>query len=169
MMKIYLTDSQHIIDFSDYWGDEPVKFMMKFRKIFLSVTDLILPILEDSQPDLNQLTWQSTSHDFAIFKQLLQEWVTVEMRLGTLTQLHHHDKAAELLKQARLKRQTYLMQPQATPALWGDWVFLQTLHGLLDAELSAIAIPFYSPVLQQTWKTLLPAQAFQITKQVSGF
>lgn len=167
MMKIILSDSQQQIEYNDYWGDDAIKFMLNFKKIFPSVSDLLLPILGDESDDLDQISWQSTTQNFAIFSQLVQEWTTIELRLNSLAQLqqfnYNRDKATILLKQAREQRQRYVNQPQRTPKLWADWVFLRSLHATLDAELSVIAMPFYSPTLFDTWRKLLPKEVFSQT------
>lgn len=172
MMRIHLSDSGEHIEFSEYWGDDPVAFMLRFRRIFASVSDLMLPLLPEpsesspGQPDPAQdIEWQSTTEDFALFKQLLTEWHTVELRLALFARQRDHEDAATLLKQARQARVRFMQQPQYLPALWGDWYLLWTIHGRLDGELSQVAVPFYSSQLQHNWRQWLPEEVFVTVRQ----
>ena len=67
MFKIFLTDQQKSIEFSDYPSDDAVKFMMNFKKIFPSTMDLLLPVLPDDADQIDIITWESTQSDFEIF------------------------------------------------------------------------------------------------------
>lgn len=49
MLDIYLTDVQKQVQFKDYPGEHPVKFILNFKKIFPSVMELILPVLPDDE------------------------------------------------------------------------------------------------------------------------
>ena len=47
MLKIYLTDTQTHIQFSDIPNENPVKFLLNLKKIFPSTADLLLPVLPE--------------------------------------------------------------------------------------------------------------------------
>ena len=67
MLSIYLTDTQQHVQFNDYPSDQPVKFLLNLKKIFPSTADLLLPVLPEDN-DLENVTWESTSKDFEVFK-----------------------------------------------------------------------------------------------------
>ena len=85
MLEVFLTDVQNTVQFKDYPGDHPVKFILNFKKIFPSVMELLLPVLPESE-DLEQMTWESTTQDFETFKKLLSGWGVIELRLQALSQ-----------------------------------------------------------------------------------
>ena len=49
MLDIYLTDVQKKVQFKDYPGEHPVKFVLNFKKIFPSVMELLLPVLPENE------------------------------------------------------------------------------------------------------------------------
>ena len=58
MFDIYLTDVQQHVQFQDYPGEHPVKFILNFKKIFPSVMELMLPVLPENE-NLEEMTWES--------------------------------------------------------------------------------------------------------------
>lgn len=103
MLSIYLTDTQQHVQFNDYPSDQPVKFLLNLKKIFPSTGDLLLPVLPEDN-DLENVTWESTSKDFEIFKKLLAGWGVIELRLNAITAYKDKNFANELIKQAQAKR-----------------------------------------------------------------
>ena len=75
MLDIYLTDVQKNVQFNDYPGEHPVKFVLNFKKIFPSVMELLLPVLPENE-NLEEMTWESTTTDFELFKLLLSFTIT---------------------------------------------------------------------------------------------
>ncbi|MFY0109908.1 hypothetical protein ABTU74_08490, partial [Acinetobacter baumannii] len=99
MLSIYLTDTQQHVQFNDYPSDQPVKFLLNLKKIFPSTADLLLPVLPEDN-DLENVTWESTSKDFEVFKKLLAGWGVIELRLNAITAYKDKNFANELVKQA---------------------------------------------------------------------
>ena len=72
MLDIYLTDVQKNVQFNDYPGEHPVKFVLNFKKIFPSVMELLLPVLPENE-NLEEMegynTWVNslTGKDFVVF------------------------------------------------------------------------------------------------------
>jgi hypothetical protein len=157
MLHIFLKDSQKQIQFKDYPGDDPIKFMMNFKKIFPSVLDLLLPVLPEDQSQLQQVTWESDRQAFAAFKRLLQDWATVEIRLAAFKQIKQHQQTQRLLDQAQQVRKRFQTQQLRLNLLEADYVFLLAIHSLLDAELVELGTPFYVPSLQKHWQQEIPA------------
>ena len=163
MFKIFLTDQQKSIEFSDYPSDDPVKFMMNFKKIFPSTMDLLLPVLPDDADQIDTITWESTQSDFEIFKRLIQEWATFELRLTALTKLKNRESANQLVKQAQQARRNHQQQQSRLNQLHGDFVFLLAIHSYLDTELVEIGAKFYLPTLRNDWKNDVPKAVLMLS------
>lgn len=157
MLDIYLTDVQKQVQFKDYPGEHPVKFILNFKKIFPSVMELLLPVLPQDE-NLEQMTWESTSEDFECFKLLLSGWGVIELRLNALKQYKDKEFADQLVKRAQFKRKELTQtQPQLT-TLQLDYLFMHEVHALIDAELVELGEKFYLPTLRDLWKGQLSEQ-----------
>lgn len=155
MLDIFLTDVQEKVIFNDYPSDHPVKFVLNFKKIFPSTAELLLPVLpEDS--DLEQVTWESTTADFEIFKKLLSSWGVIELRLSAITSYKDKPFADDLVKRAQAKRKQVMQSHSQYSLLILDYVFMNEIHALLDAELFNIGEKFYLPILREQWKNEIP-------------
>ena len=161
MLTIFLKDSQTTIEFKDYPGQDPIKFMMNFKKIFPSTFDLLLPILSQDEENLSEVTWESSQADFEIFKKLIQEWANVEIRLNALGKYKDQQASHEVIKQAQQVRKTFQHKQARLNLLHADYMFLQAAHTLLDAELVEIGSKFYLPTLQDNWKEIIPKSILQ--------
>ena len=106
MLDIYLTDVQKNVQFNDYPGEHPVKFVLNFKKIFPSVMELLLPVLPENE-NLEEMTWESTTADFELFKLLLSGWGVIELRLNAIKQFKDKDFADTLVKRAQQKRKDF--------------------------------------------------------------
>ena len=95
MFDIYLTDVQQHVQFQDYPGEHPVKFILNFKKIFPSVMELLLPVLPEDE-DLDKMTWESTTEDFETFKKFLTGWGVIELRLQAISQYKNKNFAESL-------------------------------------------------------------------------
>ena len=151
MLDIYLTDTQKNVQFQDYPGDHPVKFILQFKKIFPSVMELLLPVLP-SDENLEDMTWESTTRDFAMFKLLLNGWGLVELRLSALSRFKDKNYADQFVKKANITRQDNRKQNSKLSNLELDYLFLQDLHARIDADLIEIGENFYLPTLREQWK-----------------
>ncbi|MEB3766582.1 hypothetical protein [Acinetobacter sp. MD2] len=151
MLDIYLTDTQQHVQFQDYPGDHPVKFILQFKKIFPCVMELLLPVLPADE-NLEGMTWESTSRDFEIFKLFLNGWGLVELRLGALTRYKDKNYADQFVKKANVARQSNRKKHTKLNNLELDYLFLQDLHALIDADLVEIGEKFYLPTLREQWK-----------------
>ncbi|MDQ9818878.1 hypothetical protein RFY44_08285 [Acinetobacter bereziniae] len=157
MLSIYLTDVQKHVQFKDYPGEHPVKFILNFKKIFPSVMEILLPVLPEDE-DLEKMTWDSTSEDFETFKKLLTGWGVIELRLQAISQYKTKDFADQLLKQAQAKRKEFAKQQQQLSTVELDYLFMHETHALIDAELVDLGEKFYLPTLRELWKNTVSAK-----------
>ncbi|MBJ9954500.1 MULTISPECIES: hypothetical protein [unclassified Acinetobacter] len=157
MLSIYLTDVQKHVQFKDYPGEHPVKFILNFKKIFPSVMEILLPVLPEDE-DLEKMTWESTSDDFETFKKLLTGWGVIELRLQAISQYKTKDFADQLLKQAQVKRKEFAKQQQQLSTVELDYLFMHEIHALIDAELVDLGEKFYLPTLRELWKNTVSAK-----------
>lgn len=151
MIDIYLTDVQEKVQFKDYPGEHPVKFILNFKKIFPSVMELLLPVLPNDE-NLDEMTWESTTSDFELFKLFLSGWGVIELRLIALSKFKTKDDADQLIKTAQLKRKDYAKTQQTLKTVELDYLFMHEIHALIDAELVEIGEKFYLPLLRELWK-----------------
>ena len=157
MLDIYLTDVQKKIQFKDYPGEHPVKFILNFKKIFPSVMELLLPVLPENE-NLDEMTWESTTQDFETFQMLLTGWGIIELRLNAITQYKDKTFADQLVKEAQQKRREYQKKHLKLSSVDLDYLFMHDVHGLIDAELVELGEKFYSPTLRDLWKNKVSAQ-----------
>lgn len=158
MLVIFLKDGQKTIEFTDFPGEDPIKFMMNFKKIFPSIFDLLLPVLPEDETRLDEVTWESNAKNFGLFKRLIQEWATVEIRLAALSKYKNQEFANQLVKQAQQARKKFQHAQPRLNLLYADYVFLQAIHSLLDAELVELGASFYVPVLRKNWQADIPPE-----------
>ncbi|NHB57458.1 hypothetical protein G9F32_05325 [Acinetobacter sp. 194] len=151
MLDIYLTDVQKNVQFKDYPGEHPVKFILNFKKIFPSVMELLLPVLPKDE-NLEDMTWESTSKDFETFKLLLTGWGIIELRLNAITQYKDRNFADQLVKNAQQKRASYAKAQPKLKTVELDYLFMHETHALIDAELVELGEKFYLPTLRDLWK-----------------
>ncbi len=151
MLSIYLTDTQQHVQFNDYPSDQPVKFLLNLKKIFPSTGDLLLPVLPEDN-NLENVTWESTTKDFEIFKKLLAGWGVIELRLNAITTYKDKNFANELIKQAQVKRKKVAQKNHQLSLVALDYIFMHEIHALIDAELVTIGEKFYLPTLREQWK-----------------
>ena len=156
MLDIYLTDVQKNVQFKDYPGEHPVKFILNFKKIFQSVMELLLPVLPKDE-NLEDMTWESTSKDFETFKLLLTGWGVVELRLNAITQYKNRNFADQLVKNAQQKRASYAKEQPKLSTVELDYLFMHEVHASIDAELVELGEKFYLPTLRDLWKNTVSA------------
>lgn len=154
MFYIYLTDAQKQVQFQDYPGEHPVKFVLSLKKIFPSVMELMLPILPENE-DLEAMTWESTVTDFEKFKLLLSGWGVIELRLNAITQFKNKSFSENLVKQAQQKRKEWAKTQKKLTTVELDYLFMHKMHALIDAELVEVGEKFYLPMLRDLWKNKL--------------
>ena len=151
MFDIYLTDVQQHVQFQDYPGEHPVKFILNFKKIFPSVMELMLPVLPENE-NLEEMTWESTTADLALFKLLLSGWGVIELRLNAISQFKNKNYADQLVKTAQQKRKAFAKTNKKLKTVELDYLFMHEIHALIDAELVEIGEKFYLPTLRDLWK-----------------
>ncbi|BCT89280.1 hypothetical protein [Acinetobacter variabilis] len=157
MLDIYLTDVQKKVQFKDYPGEHPVKFILNFKRIFPSVMELLLPVLPENE-NLDEMTWESTTQDFETFQMLLTGWGIIELRLNAITQYKDKTFADQLVKEAQQKRREYQKKHLKLSSMDLDYLFIHDVHGLIDAELVELGEKFYLPTLRDLWKNKVSAQ-----------
>ena len=160
MLNIYLTDTQTNIQFSGLSHENPVKFLLNLKKIFPSTADLLLPVLPEDN-NLENVTWEATSTDFEIFKQLIEAWGIIELRLSALSGYKDREFANDLIKTAQIKRKKISQQQPQLSLTALDYVLMHEIHALIDAELVNIGEKFYLPTLREQWKDQFSAQILQ--------
>ncbi|QIO08892.1 hypothetical protein [Acinetobacter lanii] len=160
MFDIYLTDVQKNVQFKDYPGEHPIKFILNFKKIFPSVMELILPVLP-SDENLEEMTWESTTTDLEQFKLLISGWGVIELRLTAIAQYKTRAFADNLVKQAQQKRKTYSKDQPKLSMVELDYLFMHEVHALVDAELVELGEKFYLPTLRDLWKGQLKANVLE--------
>ena len=160
MLKIYLTDTQTHIQFSDIPNENPVKFLLNLKKIFPSTADLLLPVLPEDN-NLENVTWEATSKDFEVFKKLLEGWGIIELRLSAITAYKDKNFANELVKKAQVKRKQISQKHPQLSLIALDYVLMHEIHALIDAELVMIGEKFYLPTLRELWKGQFSDQVLQ--------
>ena len=156
MFDVYLTDVQKKVQFEDYPGEHPVKFILDFKKIFPSVMELMLPVLPEDE-DLNEMTWESTTEDFELFKLLLKGWGVIELRLNAIAQFKNRNYADQLIKTAQKKRKDFASAQHQLSTVELDYLFMHEVHAQIDAELVEIGEKFYLPTLRALWKSHVSA------------
>ena len=160
MFDIYLTDVQKKVQFKDYPGEHPVKFVLNFKKIFPSVMELMLPVLPENE-NLEEMSWESTTADFETFKLLLSGWGVIELRLNAIAQYKDRNYADNLVKQAQQKRIDFSKSQPMLSTVELDYLFMHEVHGLIDAELVELGEKFYLPTLRDLWKNKVSAKVLQ--------
>lgn len=151
MLHIYLTDAQKTVQFNDYPGEHPVKFVLNFKKIFPSVMELLLPVLPENE-NLDEMSWESTSQDFEMFQHLLGGWGVIELRLNAMTQFKNKAYADQIVKKAQQKRKEFEKKQPQLKLIELDYLFMHEIHAQIDAELVELGEKFYLPILRDTWK-----------------
>ena len=160
MLNIYLTDTQTHIQYSGLSHENPVKFLLNLKKIFLSTADLLLPVLPEVN-NLENVTWEATAKDFEVFKKLLEGWGIIELRLSAITTYKDKKFANELVKKAQVRRKQISQKHPELSIIALDYILMHEIHALIDAELVMIGEKFYLPTLREQWKSLFSEQILQ--------
>ncbi|MFV5593831.1 hypothetical protein [Acinetobacter junii] len=160
MLKIYLTDTQTHIQFSDIPNENPVKFLLNLKKIFPSTADLLLPVLPEDN-NLENVTWEVTSSDFDVFKKLVEGWGIIELRLSAITTYKDKNFANDLVKKAQIRRKQISQKHPQLSLIELDYILMHEIHALIDAELVMIGEKFYLPKLRELWKGNFSEQILQ--------
>ena len=160
MLKIYLTDTQTHIQFSDIPNENPVKFLLNLKKIFPSTADLLLPVLPEDN-NLENVTWEATSSDFDVFKKLVEGWGVIELRLSAITTYKDKNFANDLMKKAQIRRKQISQKHPQLSLIELDYILMHEIHALIDAELVMIGEKFYLPKLRELWKGNFSEQILQ--------
>ena len=160
MLNIYLTDTQTHIQYSGLSHENPVKCLLKLKKIFPSTADLLLPVLPEDN-NLENVTWEATAKDFEVFKKLLEGWGIIELRLSAITTYKDKKFANELVKKAQVRRKQISQKHPELSIIALDYILMHEIHALIDAELVMIGEKFYLPTLREQWKSLFSEQILQ--------
>lgn len=160
MLKIYLTDTQTHIQFSDIPNENPVKFLLNLKKIFPSTAALLLPVLPEDN-NLENVTWEATSSDFDVFKKLVEGWGIIELRLSAITTYKNKNFANDLVKKAQIRRKQISQKHPQLSLIELDYILMHEIHALIDSELVMIGEKFYLPKLRELWKGNFSEQILQ--------
>ncbi|ANF81757.1 hypothetical protein A3K93_05860 [Acinetobacter sp. NCu2D-2] len=157
MLDVYLTDVQKKVQFKDYPGEHPVKFILNFKKIFPSIMELLLPVLPENE-NLEEMSWESTTKDFETFQMFLTGWGVIELRLNAIVQYKDKAFADNLIKNAQQKRREYQKKHMKLSSVELDYLFMHDVHASIDAELVELGEKFYLPTLRDLWKSKVSNQ-----------
>ena len=160
MLNIYLTDVQRTVQFKDYPGEHPVKFILNFKKIFPSIMELLLPVLPENE-NLEEMTWESITSDFELVKLLITGWGVIELRLNAISQFKDKAFADSLVKKAQQQRKEAAKKQSKLKTVELDYLFMHEVHALIDAELVELGEKFYLPTLRDLWKNKISTQVLE--------
>ena len=160
MLDIYLTDTKKRVQFKDYPGEHPVKFVLDFKKVFPSVMELLLPVLPENE-NMEEITWESTTKDFELFKLLLTGWGIIELRLVTLAKFKDKAFTDKIVKQAQVKRKELAKKHSKLVTVELDYLMMHEIHACIDAELVEVGEKFYLPTLRDSWKNKVAANVLE--------
>ncbi|WOE32099.1 MULTISPECIES: hypothetical protein [unclassified Acinetobacter] len=160
MLDIYLTDAKKSIQFKDYPGEHPVKFILDFKKIFPSVMELLLPVLPENE-NLEEMQWESTRHDFECFQLLLTGWGVIELRLATVVKFKDKSFADQIVVSAQMQRKQFAKAHAQLKSIELDYLMMHEIHARIDAELIEVGEKFYLPILRNLWKDKISTQVIE--------
>ena len=149
MLDIYLTDLHQTMRLDLGHGTQDLAYVMRLKKIFLSVMDLLEPVLPEND-NLSQLTWQATSTDAKQFAKLAQDWQHMEVRLQGYAVFAGLEAVNIIVQAARQARDIHSAMP-----LEQDVLMLYRMHQQLDGLLSREAS--FAPSFLQHWPEMSQA------------
>ena len=120
---------------------------------------VIIPKIKNE--NLEEMTWESTTADFELFKLLLSGWGVIELRLNAIKQFKDKDFADALVKRAQQKRKDFAKAQQQLKSVELDYLFMHEIHALIDAELVELGEKFYLPILRDLWKNKISTQVLE--------
>lgn len=149
MLNVYLTDLHKQVTADLGRGAKDIALVMSLKKVFLSTTDLLEPVIPDNE-NINQITWRATQADLITFERLAQSWQALELRLQAYSVFSSDDAMAIIVQAAQRQRQArYVEQGQTANLVELDILLLLAIHQQLDQLLSKE--PPYAQQFLQNW------------------
>lgn len=149
MLNVYLTDLHKQVTADLGRGAKDIALVMALKKVFLSTTDLLEPVIPENQ-DINNISWRATQADLITFERLAQSWQALELRLQAYSVFSSDDAMAIIVQAAQHKRQARYVEQELTANLVElDILLLFNIHQQLDQLLSKE--PAYAQQFLQNW------------------
>ena len=149
MLNVYLTDLHKQVTADLGRGAKDIALVMALKKVFLSTTDLLEPVIPENQ-DINQISWRATQADLITFERLAKSWQALELRLQAYSVFSSDDAMALIVQAAQQQRQArYVEQDVAANLVELDILLLFAIHQQLDQLLSKE--PAYAHQFLQNW------------------
>ena len=149
MLNVYLTDLHKQVTADLGRGAKDIALVMSLKKVFLSTTDLLEPVIPDNE-NINQITWRATQADLITFERLAQSLQALELRLQAYSVFSSDDDMAIIVQAAQHQRQArYVEQGQTANLVELDILLLLAIHQQLDQLLSKE--PPYAQQFLQNW------------------
>ena len=158
MLNVYLTDLHKQVTADLGRGAKDIALVMALKKVFLSTTDLLEPVIPENQ-DINNISWRATQADLITFERLAQSWQALELRLQAYAVFSSDDAMAIIVQAAQQQRQArYTEQDAAANLVELDILLLFAIHQQLDQLLSKE--PPYAQQFLQNWPEFKNAVKF---------
>ena len=158
MLNVYLTDLHKQVTADLGRGAKDIALVMALKKVFLSTTDLLEPVIPENQ-DINNISWRATQADLITFERLAQSWQALELRLQAYAVFSSDDAMAIIVQAAQQQRQArYAEQDAAANLVELDILLLFAIHQQLDQLLSKE--PPYAQQFLQNWPEFKNAEKF---------
>lgn len=149
MLNVYLTDLHKQVTADLGRGVKDIALVMALKKVFLSTTDLLEPVIPDNQ-DINNISWRATQADLITFERLAKSWQALEVRLQSYAIFSSDDAMAIIVQAAQQQRQArYVELGLAANLLELDILLLVAIHQQLDQLLSKQ--PPYTQQFLKNW------------------
>ena len=158
MLNVYLTDLHKQVTADLGRGAKDIALVMSLKKVFLSTTDLLEPVIPESE-DINHISWRATQADLITFERLAKSWQALELRLQAYSVFSSDDAMAIIVQAAQHQRQArYVEQEQTANLVELDILLLFAIHQQLDQLLSKE--PPYAQKFLQNWPEFKNAVKF---------
>lgn len=158
MLNVYLTDLHKQVTADLGRGAKDIALVMSLKKVFLSTTDLLEPVIPENQ-DINNISWRATQADLITFERLAQSWQALELRLQAYAIFSSDDAMAIIVQAAQQQRQArYAEQDVAANLVELDILLLFAIHQQLDQLLSKE--PPYASQFLKNWPEFKNAVKF---------
>lgn len=149
MLNVYLTDLHKQVTADLGRGAKDIALVMALKKVFLSTTDLLEPVIPENQ-DIKNISWRATQADLITFERLAQSWQALELRLQAYSVFSSDDAMAIIVQAAQRQRQArYVEQGQTANLVELDILLLLAIHQQLDQLLSKE--PPYAQQFLKNW------------------
>lgn len=159
MLTVYVTDLKTTknIDFGQ--GKQDITYVMTLKKVFLSVVELLEPVIPENN-DVSKITWMASQADLTALQKLVKHWQNLELRLRAYTAFAGLGAMDIIVQVAKQNRKARLNEQGSFEAnlLELDVLMLANVHQQLDQLLSKEA-PYTSTFLKD-WPEFKDSKSF---------